>query len=657
MTTTITNSSTIGLIVSLSNATYLNQATLGSLLIGGAQLWDGFRATSSATNVTIVNVGTILGPQGGSGAISLASTNTGWVVTNASGGVIQGATVENGIRFLAFGSVVNYGLITSGGGQANGIYAKGGASITNKSSGTLAGGGIYITGAAGTVINQGVILGDAQYGGVAENAGGTVTNLSGGTIAANGAAYGVKLFAAGTVTNAGTIIGKSDASNSAVIFSASGGRLIVDPGAVFKYGVNGGNSSLSVLELASGATKGTIALGANYVSFSPTVTLDSGASWLISAISAIAPNHTFSSLGASDTIDVTRFTATSLTTLAGGLGVVLNSAASHVTLHFGASISSFYYTTGAFGTDITTVCFCKGTQILTPAGEVGVESLTVGDLVVTKGSAEPRKITWIGKGQVLATRGQRGPATPVIVRKGALSPNVPNRDLHVTKAHSLYFDGVFVPAEFLVNHRSIVWDDRAQEVEIYHIELESHDILIANGAPAESYRDDGNRWLFQNANDGWNGAPQEPYAPVLTGGPVVDSIWARLLDQAGPRKPVPMTDDPDLHLVVDGIRLGASETAGDSLVFFIPGTPSVVEIASRDVVPVELGIARDSRALGVAVRKIELHRGWNYTSVTAADPRLGRRGSTPTNPPTTCAGPTEARRCRLSCWRYLGEGH
>ena len=71
-------------------------------------------------------------------------------------------------------------------------------------------------------------------------------------------------------------------------------------------------------------------------------------------------------------------------------------------------------------------------ELKTPAGEVGVESLAVGDVVVTKGSAEPRKITWIGKGQVLATRGQRGPATPVIVRKGALGPNVPNRDLHVT---------------------------------------------------------------------------------------------------------------------------------------------------------------------------------------------------------------------------------
>lgn len=65
--------------------------------------------------------------------------------------------------------------------------------------------------------------------------------------------------------------------------------------------------------------------------------------------------------------------------------------------------------------------------------------------------------------------------------------------------------------------------------------LETHDVLLANGAPAESYRDDGNRWLVQNANSGWQLPPQEPCAPVLTGGPIMDAIWRRLLDGAGPR--------------------------------------------------------------------------------------------------------------------------
>ena len=78
-----------------------------------------------------------------------------------------------------------------------------------------------------------------------------------------------------------------------------------------------------------------------------------------------------------------------------------------------------------------------------------------------------------------------------------------------------------------MNHRSITWDDRAQEVSIYHVELLTHDVLIADGAPAESYRDDGNRQLFRNANSGWGLPPQPACAPVLTGGPIVDAIWRR----------------------------------------------------------------------------------------------------------------------------------
>jgi hypothetical protein len=60
-------------------------------------------------------------------------------------------------------------------------------------------------------------------------------------------------------------------------------------------------------------------------------------------------------------------------------------------------------------------------------------------------------------------------------------------------------------------------------VSICYLELASHQVLVANGAPAESHRDDGNRWLFQNRNAGWSQPPMPPCAPVLTGGPVVDA--------------------------------------------------------------------------------------------------------------------------------------
>jgi Hint domain len=212
----------------------------------------------------------------------------------------------------------------------------------------------------------------------------------------------------------------------------------------------------------------------------------------------------------------------------------------------------------------------------------------------------------------------------VIVRKGALADNVPSRDLHVTKVHSLYIDGVLIPVEFLVNHKTILWDDQAQEVEIYHVELDQHDVLLANDAPAESYRDDGNRWLFQNANSGWHLPPQEPYAPVLTGGPVVDAVWWRLRERSGPSGPQPMTDDPDLHLIVDGQRVEALQKRAAAYRFRLPACSGRVIIASRVGTPSELGIARDPRPLGVALRKVTIQTGAKFMLLDADDNRLAQ---------------------------------
>jgi hypothetical protein len=268
-----------------------------------------------------------------------------------------------------------------------------------------------------------------------------------------------------------------------------------------------------------------------------------------------------------------------------------------------------------------TLCFLDGTMIATPEGEIEVERLAAGDKVLAATGAV-RTVTWAGAGRVLATRGRRGPATPVIVRKGALADNVPHTDMRVTKGHALFLDGVLVPVEFLVNHRSILWDDHAQEVSLRHIELETHDVLLANGAPAESYRDDGNRWLFQNANTGWDLPPQEPCAPVLTGGETVDRIWRRLLDRSGQHTRPPLTDDADLHLLVDGVRIDAARQEGQMHVFRLPPGAAYVRIRSRDAVPAELGLARDFRSLGVALRWIEISEGARVTLIEADDDRL-----------------------------------
>ncbi len=274
------------------------------------------------------------------------------------------------------------------------------------------------------------------------------------------------------------------------------------------------------------------------------------------------------------------------------------------------------------GLGASPICFLPGTRIATPSGEMQIQDLAVGDLVIVV-SGEARPVRWIGHGKVLATRGHRSPATPVIVRKGAFADNVPNADLRVTKAHSFLIDGVLIPVEYLINHRSILWDDWTQEVELYHVELDTHDAIFANGAPAETYRDDGNRWLFQNTNDGWHLPPREPCAPVTTGGPIVDRIWHRLRKRGGPRTLPPMTEDADLHLIVDGMRVDPASRHSRSVVFALSRWPAAVRIESRCVVPSEMGYARDHRSLGVALHRIGVRQGARFATLGASDERFG----------------------------------
>jgi hypothetical protein len=611
-----------------SGATLVNAGTVGVLTTPGVH---GVYITGA--NDTLVNTGTVFGGGYSSGPTGAVLVNragaTGDVVINQVGGVIKGGGTDGaGVSFYqSAGVVTNAGIISSSGGpaggSANGVELRDGGTINN--SGTISGGGVFIIGAEGVVVNSGTILGDSVYGGVymksyLSNAHETVTNLAGGLISANGAAYGIELKdQGGTIINAGTI------SGGIILAAGYTNRVVVDPAAVFAGTVDGGTAAESTLELGSGtiAVSTLSGFGSQFTNFG-TLTFDAASDWLVPVAAASITATTINGFNRGDTINVTGFTATNTGTVGGGTSVTLtNSGGTNEVLHFGAPVSAFVITTGAgiSGTDLTTICFCIDTQIGTPTGEVPVQALKPGDMVLTAHNG-PRKVTWVGTGKVLATRGRRTVATPVIVRQGALADNVPYRDLHVTKAHSLYIDGMLIPVEFLVNHKTIVWDDQAQEVEIYHIELESHDVLIANGVPAETYRDDGNRWLFQNANSGWGLPPQEPCAPVLTGGPVVDAVWRHLLDRAGGRDLSPLTDDPDLHLIIDGARVEPCDRHERQYVFRLPSCPASVILASRHAAPAELGTARDPRSLGVALRRVTVQQGAKFMVFNGEDERL-----------------------------------
>ncbi len=144
-------------------------------------------------------------------------------------------------------------------------------------------------------------------------------------------------------------------------------------------------------------------------------------------------------------------------------------------------------------------CFCAGTRIQTTHGEVLVESLAAGDLVITAaGVAEP--VHWIGRRSYTARFVVGRPhLTPVTIRAGALGDGLPRRDLRVSPLHAMFIDGLLIPAGCLVNRATIVQDRDGRGVDYYHVELRQHDVILAEGAPTETFLDDDSRGMFQNA--------------------------------------------------------------------------------------------------------------------------------------------------------------
>jgi hypothetical protein len=193
------------------------------------------------------------------------------------------------------------------------------------------------------------------------------------------------------------------------------------------------------------------------------------------------------------------------------------------------------------------VCFAAGTRILTAEGEVAVERLEAGDLVATlAGRGSPMKpVLWVGRRRVvLAGHPNADAIAPVRIKAGALGQGAPHRDLLVSPDHCLFLDGALVPARLLVNGRNIVAERGLAEVTYYHVELESHDVLLAEGAAAESWLDCDNRAWFENApvaqfavagtlaeaGSGWDAT--RACAPLVHGGEKLAAIRDAIAAQA-----------------------------------------------------------------------------------------------------------------------------
>jgi len=180
-------------------------------------------------------------------------------------------------------------------------------------------------------------------------------------------------------------------------------------------------------------------------------------------------------------------------------------------------------------------CFLAGTRIATVEGDIPVQALRVGDRVRLASGGE-RAIVWIGQRDVHCAR-HPVPATvrPIRIQPGALGPGVPARALFLSPDHALFLDGVLIPVKHLVNGSSIR-QMRRKQARYYHIELDRHDVLLAEGAPAESYLDTGDRANFINGGRVVNLHPSfgalrreaGACARLVVTGPPLERVRARL---------------------------------------------------------------------------------------------------------------------------------
>ena len=391
--------------------------------------------------------------------------------------------------------------MTGGPGGAGGFGAGAGAASGGGGGGLGAGGDIFVQQGGSLTIEGGSLTA------------GTVTAGLGAGDAGNGSAYGGGIFIQGdqSITFAppadqtltiNDVIADQSGSGGAATNGGAGSVVVDGAGTVALDATNTFTGGITLeqgtLDLATAGAAGTGAI--TFLDPPPTdPTLE--------FTPANAPTNAIEGFGPGDTIQIDDFLETSLSYSDGILTLQGTDTSGTIPESFtldipGQALADFQPMVGATDTGFDYApCYCRGTLIGTERGEKPVEKLKIGDQVMTKSGAL-RPIKWIGRrsygGRFVMGRKD---ILPICIKAGALGDNVPRRDLWISPHHAMYLDGVLIEAKDLVNGVSIVQAERVEEVEYFHIELDSHDVIIAEGALSESFIDDDSRGMFHNVHE------------------------------------------------------------------------------------------------------------------------------------------------------------
>jgi hypothetical protein len=167
----------------------------------------------------------------------------------------------------------------------------------------------------------------------------------------------------------------------------------------------------------------------------------------------------------------------------------------------------------------------RGTKISTPSGERPVQELQIGDEVQTLAGRET--IKWIGYNKFIKEEGRAWPDSimPIRVARFAIDDHTPHCDLYLSPWHCLYFDKALIPVKYLVNEVSIAQGTPSDmsAIEYYHFELDTHEVMYAEGALVESFIDDdgssrdnfSNFAQYERLYRAERQSKMTPFAPIL----------------------------------------------------------------------------------------------------------------------------------------------
>ena len=443
----------------------------GSMLVGDAGVGSLNMATGGTVSATALDSGVQ-----STGAADIAVTDTASALT-LTGQLTVGDASSADLSIFSGATVTaenaDIGLNAGGAGVVDIEGSGSRLDITNNLNIGDAGTGVLVMGAGTTLsVTNGFGVGAngvfQQFGGVLDpseftnkgsvtggdnavvNVGSTLVND--GVYAATPGNYTLNIGKFG----AGQLEGGTIAGNGSLVIGNSG-DLIINAGTVV---------DTQSVDFNIGTTTGTLTIG-TLVGFSAVIdSFDTGAEIILAGTSIVSESFVNNTL-----------------TLFGAGGADLG------TLKFGAEAISGGYLTTSDGAIVQAPCFAAGTRIATPRGEVAVEALRVGDLVRTVLGDGPAPIIWIGRREMdCAHHSQPRKVWPVRVAAGAFGPGKPHADLFLSPDHAVYVEEVLIPVRHLINGSRIA-QVLVERVTYYHLELAEHDVLLAEGLPAESYLD------------------------------------------------------------------------------------------------------------------------------------------------------------------------